>query len=275
MASTGTVSTWQYMVLGISLFFAGGLLACLGSSPRPLVRAFAHSDCFHARPLYDALEHGFCSIEADIHLVDGAILVAHDRDKCERSKTLQALYLDPLRERVQTNGGSVFGDGGVVSLLVDVKTDGRSTYAALDRILRDYADILTEFREDSVIERAVTVLISGSRAIDMIASQATRFAAIDGRLPDLDRNAPATLFPMISADWKGEFAWRGVGALSEEDKTKLERIVTRCHEQGKLLRFWGLPDSDNVWRTLTECSVDVLMSDDLGALRDFLVAQDK
>src|SRR5215475_7710089 len=81
------------------------------AQPTPLVRVHAHNDYEHKRPLFDALDHGFCSVEADIYLVDGALLVAHDRDQVKPERTLQALYLDPLRERVKTNGGRVYANG--------------------------------------------------------------------------------------------------------------------------------------------------------------------
>src|SRR2546430_573705 len=74
------------------------------NSPPPLTRAHAHNDYEHTRPLLDALDHGFCSIEADIWLVDGKLLVAHERGNVKPDRTLQALYLDPLRERVRWNG---------------------------------------------------------------------------------------------------------------------------------------------------------------------------
>src|SRR2546428_9116617 len=78
------------------------------NSPPPLTRAHAHNDYEHTRPLLDALDHGFCSIEADIWLVDGKLLVAHDRGKVKPDRTLQALYLDPMRERVRRNRGGAF-----------------------------------------------------------------------------------------------------------------------------------------------------------------------
>ena len=72
----------------------------LAGQPRPLTNVHAHNDYEHTRPLLDALQHGFCSVEADVHLVDGQLLVAHSRLDVNPGKTLQALYLDPLRERV-------------------------------------------------------------------------------------------------------------------------------------------------------------------------------
>src|SRR5512135_1483640 len=49
------------------------------AQPTPLVHAHAHNDYQHERPLLDALDRGFCSVEADVHLVNGELLVAHAR----------------------------------------------------------------------------------------------------------------------------------------------------------------------------------------------------
>src|SRR6266550_2676687 len=68
--------------------------------PTPLAHAHAHNDYEHARPLMDALDRGFCSVEADVWLVNGQLLVAHDLKDARPDRTLQALYLDPLRARV-------------------------------------------------------------------------------------------------------------------------------------------------------------------------------
>src|SRR3954469_7012674 len=77
------------------------LPAALGAQVIPLEHAHAHNDYEHARPLAEALEHGFTSVEADIWLVDGQLLVAHDRDKVDTARTLESLYLAPLRKSIQ------------------------------------------------------------------------------------------------------------------------------------------------------------------------------
>src|SRR5689334_4607279 len=94
----------------------------------PLRRAHAHNDYEHKRPLFDALDHGFCSVEADVYLIDGKLLVAHDRKDVKPDRTLEALYLDPLRERARANGGRVYPGGPTVFLLVDVKSGAEETY---------------------------------------------------------------------------------------------------------------------------------------------------
>src|SRR4051812_35240043 len=99
---------------------------------KPLTNVHAHNDYEHTRPLFDALDNGFCSVEADIHLVDGKLLVAHDSKEVRPDRTLQSLYLDPLRKRAKQNGGRIYAKGPVsIILLIDIKTDATPTYAAL------------------------------------------------------------------------------------------------------------------------------------------------
>jgi hypothetical protein len=240
-------------------------------SPIPLVRAHAHNDYLHERPLLDALECGFCSIEADVYLVDGALLVAHDRDQCRPERTLEALYLDPLRERVRQHGGRVYPNGPVVHLLVDFKSDGEATWAVLHEMLKQYADVVTEFRGRETTERAVTVLVSGDRPVETIAAQTPRYAAVDGRPDDLDRNPGANLVPLISSNWGDLFKSGKGGILSAEDKETLDDLVRRAHEQGRRIRFWGLPWAGDIWDVLYEHGVDLINADNLSGLQTFLL----
>ena len=107
----------------------------LGGEPVPLIHAHAHNDYVHKRPLFNALDDGFCSVEADIYLVDGQLLVAHVRSQVKPERTLQALYLDPLSERVKKNGGHVYPAGPEFTLLVEIKADWRTTdYRSYTRI---------------------------------------------------------------------------------------------------------------------------------------------
>ena len=143
----------------------------------PLDRAHSHNDYMRPRPLLDALDAGFCSVEADIYLVDGELLVAHDADKTDASRTLRGMYLDPLRERVKRNGGRVYPGGPPVTLFIDIKDDASATYPRLAAVLREYSEMLTSFTKDATETRAVTVLISGNSPRDLVAAEETRLAA--------------------------------------------------------------------------------------------------
>jgi hypothetical protein len=105
----------------------------------PLAKAHAHNDYWHSHPLYDALDHGFTSVEADVFLVNGELLVGHDWSELRPDRTLRSLYLDPLKKIIQQNGGSVYPEyPHDFFLWIDVKTDGEFTYRVLHEQLLQY-----------------------------------------------------------------------------------------------------------------------------------------
>lgn len=244
----------------------------------PLAQAHAHNDYRHDRPLHDALAHGFTGVEADIFLVDGDLHVAHDRDEITPERTLRRLYLDPLRERVEQNGGSVYPNGPQVTLLIDFKSDAVSTYRALDRILAEYPDVFTSFGPGGRSDGAVLAIISGNRPYEIMAAQKVRYAGYDGRLSDLNSQAPTDLMPLISDNWTNHFTWRGVGEMPVAERRKLREIVRTAHEKGRRVRFWSTPDNPSrareaLWRELVSAGVDMLNTDDLEGLQQFLLAE--
>lgn len=245
------------------------------AEPAPLPRAHAHNDYEHARPLLDALSHGFGSVEADIWLVEGRLLVAHDLKNVKPERTLAALYLEPLRERIAAQGGRVSRGGPSVVLLVDVKSEAVATYAALHAVLVTYADLLTTWRDGRMESKAITVIVSGNRATKEIAAQPVRFAAVDGRSGDLETNPPPALVPLISDNWQKLFQWRWQGAMPASERAKLAAFVERAHAQGRKVRFWNTPDRPDAWRLLSDAGVDVIGTDDLAGLAAFFAGEAK
>ncbi|MQA79404.1 MAG: hypothetical protein GEV10_13155 [Streptosporangiales bacterium] len=265
------------LLLGVMLAIGGVPgTATADTGPAPLRQAHAHNDYEHPRPLHDALDHGFTSVEADIWLVDGRLLVAHDLADVDPSRTLRSLYLDPLDEVAKKNGGSVYpGDRGPFQLLVDVKSEAEVTYAALDKELKRYPKLVTHWRHGREKTRAVTAVVSGNRAFDLMARQKVRYAGYDGRLSDLASDAPASLMPLVSDNWTTHFAWNGDGPIPADQREKLRTIVDTAHAKGYRLRFWETPDTAGpartaVWTELRDAGVDHLNTDDLAGLQDFL-----
>lgn len=249
-------------------------LVCLAGAaePLPLSRAHAHNDYEHARPLLDALEQGFCSVEADIHLVDGALLVAHDLSRAQPERTLEALYLEPLRQRVRANGGRVFRNGPSCWLLIDLKSDGAATWKVLGPVLERYREMLTSYEAERTATNAVTVVLSGNAPSRLLTEQTQRLAAFDGRVADLESKPSPHLVPMISASWGSQFQWRGEGPMPVAEATRLRELVAQAHGQGRRLRFWGGPDLEARWRVEWEAGVDLINTDRLAGLAGFLRA---
>ncbi len=247
--------------------------AAFAAEPAPLLRAHAHNDYEHPRPLLDALDHGFGSIEADVYLIDGHLLVAHNRADVKPERTLEALYLDPLRARVRANGGRVYRGGPTITLLVDVKSAAAATYTALHAVLQNYAEMLTTFRDGITQPGAITVIVSGARAPAVMAAQPLRYAAMDGRIEDLAGKTTSALVPWISDTWPKLFTWKWAGPMPDEERKKLQDVVERAHIQGRRVRFWSTPDTPEAWRVLFDAGVDLINTDDLAGLQAFLLQQ--
>jgi hypothetical protein len=259
-----------------SYAIALSLIAICGAAPatEPLPSAHAHNDYWHQRPLLDALDHGFTSVEADIFVVDGKLLVGHARGELKPERTLEALYLEPLARRAKENGGRIYQDGKRFFLLVDIKSDADTAFQDVHKSLANFADLLTVVEGGEVSEGAVTVVISGNRPIAELERASPRYAGIDGRLSDLDSDRPSHLMPMISDNWRSHFTWRGDGAMPPDEQRKLREIVDKVHKAGRVVRFWGTPENEAVWRELRSSGVDLIGTDRLDRLATFLRSDD-
>ncbi|MFI9465157.1 phosphatidylinositol-specific phospholipase C/glycerophosphodiester phosphodiesterase family protein [Streptomyces xiamenensis] len=276
----------------LALTATAGALAVpvlIGARPTPPAepplarRAHAHNDYEHPRPLHDALDHGFASVEADIWLVDGQLLVAHDAIDLDPARTLQSLYLDPLAARIRANGGAVYRSAPRQSLqlLIDLKTAGDPTYRALSRALRPYRPLLSSATAGGRVRRGpVTAVVSGDRAARVpMEAEAVRWAFYDGRIEDLGGPAPASFIPLISGNWNNSFRWQGAGPIPAAERAALHDLTARAHAAGQTVRFWATPDApgparDAVWRELLAAGADWINTDDLPGLAAFLRTHD-
>jgi hypothetical protein len=241
----------------------------------PILSGHSHNDYLHQRPLWEAISYAFASIEIDVHLVDGALLVGHDDDDLDATETLQSLYLDPLRDHVREHDGRVYPSPYSLILLIDIKSDASSTYEVLSGVLSQYPEMLTRYSETSVQPGAIDVIVSGNRPRELMMNEVPRFATYDGRLADLEVEVPANFISLISDNWENHFEWRGLGGLSDRDHRKLAQIVQATHGSGYRLRFWNTPSPENgslenVWSQLLDAGVDLMNIDDLKAYRDFV-----
>ena len=256
-----------------ALLFAAWPCVAEPTEPKPLVRAHAHNDYYHKRPLLDALASGFCSVEADVFLKDDTLLVGHSRFELKKERTLESLYLAPLAKRVKANGGSVYKTKAPFHLMIDFKTGGPATYAALRPLLEKYRSMLTAFTADTTKPGAVTIVISGSRPREAMEKDPARLAGYDGRLGDLGKAESRHFMPWISDSWRSHFKWRGKGELPPREQAKLAKIVKSAHADGQKIRFWAAPDTPAAWEIFHKVGVDFINTDHLENLAEFLRAK--
>ena len=80
-------------------------ILCLPPTAETAVPVHSHNDYWRSRPLQEALEAGCLSIEADVVVREGKLMVGHGPREATPERTLTSMYLSPLAEIVQ-NGGS-------------------------------------------------------------------------------------------------------------------------------------------------------------------------
>lgn len=250
---------------------AGSLATAQTGIPLP---AHSHNDYERPRPLFSALQLRFASVEADIYLVDDELRVGHDARDLMQGRTLGNLYLEPLRLLVMRGAGQLYPETTTpLILLVDIKSDADQTYQALERALYPYERFLTRFTDDGVVEPgAVTVIASGNRPRELMESQSERFIGYDGRLSDLTGGSlDPSFIPLVSIDWKDVFSWRGSDTMPDDQRQYLESLVTMARNNDVKLRFWNAPDIPPVWEVLNQAGVDLINSDRIDALSEFLL----
>ena len=241
--------------------------------PSPLLRAHAHNDYLNKRPLLDALDQGFCSVEVDIFLRGQKFHVAHTRFGIRKDRTLEEMYLKPLAERIKRNKGVVFPGQKRFILLIDIKDDGDEAYPVLDRLLTSYGSLFTAVLHGKHRPGPVTAILSGARPRALVEKDQTRYCALDGRPGDLGDKAATDLIPLISDKWSNHFKWRGRGSFPPDERRRLSDFVKRSKDDGRILRFWAVPDRIEAWKVLHESGVDLINTDKLKELALFLRSQ--
>jgi hypothetical protein len=233
---------------------------------QPHLNAHAHNDYEHSRPLFDALENRFISIEADVHLVNGRLLVSHNRP-ATTSSTLEELYLIPLDSIRKNNGGWIYKEQQVpLLLMIDIKTDGEETFKILTRLLSQFEGSLNTAAHNGAIQ----VFVSGNRPLELIRNDTRHFSAIDGRPEDLGKGYSSKEMPVISENYKKITNWNGKGTPPQEELERVIKLAAKAHAENKKLRLWGIPDTEGTWSVLLDAGVDLINTDRLQELNQFL-----
>ena len=230
----------------------------------PHVLGHAHNDEMQAEPLGQALRDGFTSLEVDVHLVQGRLLVGHTyKDAVQKNLSLEQGYLAPLQQRVQQQG-AVYPEGPEVTLMLDFKGDAESTYQALKPLLSSYAGMLVHSQGGESLPGAVKVVITGNKP--KVEGCQERSVFLDASVNEAllhPNKINAQLSPTVSGNYRVYFRWNGEGTMPANEQSRLEKMAEDMHALGLQLRLWDAPDQPNAWSTFARLGVDRINTDDL------------
>ncbi len=233
--------------------------------------AFSHNDYWRENPLQDALAFRYNCVEADLWLIDDELYVSHERPEPNPAITFENLYLKPLMARIQANGGKVYpGSNRPFYLMVDCKASGEEMYKVLKKQIEPYKEYFCSVNNGEYKEGAILFFLSGDRPIKSLPKENNRFIFLDGQIKDLGQGIPASLAPVVSDNYEDFFTWDGSGEMPADQLQKMREIIQKVHDEGKLFRWWGAPDTETFKRLFIKEGVDLVGADDLNGLYNVL-----
>lgn len=218
----------------------------------------SHNDYEQARPFWGAYEASAASIEADIWLIDGIIYVAHDREDVHSDRLLKNMYLEPIKQVMDKNGGMAYSEGKGIQLLVDLKS-GPETLDSLIGLIK--AEKMESYFDVKKNQNAVQIVITGDKIAKEHFTQYPDYIYFDG-LPNVDYSEEQLeRIPMISA-YRGHFTkWKGKGKMDKTDQKRIKKIVKSAHKKGCKFRIWAFPDNEEGWRMSKKLGLDYINTD--------------
>lgn len=233
---------------------------------------FSHNDYDNLNPLYDAISNGCVHIEIDVYYVNGNLFVAHDFPDTLKSKTIESLYLNPLREILTENQGELFKHfSSELYIMIDIKNDGKNTYQKLKQIFMPYKDYISRVENGEFKKGLLRIFVSGNKPIDDILRDDIQIIGFDGRLENLDKDYSSEISPIVSDYWFNITNWDGISQITNQEFEKLKNYASKVHSQNKKARLWGAPDNINAWKIQKETGIDLINTDKLAELRQFLI----
>jgi alkaline phosphatase len=239
-------------------------------SPRRLIPAYAHNDYGNRHPLQDALSLGYQGVEADYILERGELLVGHGRSDLAQGRTLEQLYLSPLRERIGRCGW-VQSPGVPFLLTIEYKERAPAGYRALRELLERYRDVVAPAKMPVPVR---VVLVGWHPSLHEMAGEAPRIATVQARISRAGISVPegdSALIGLVSLDYGKTMSWKGKGELSDADRQILAYIAeARRILPGRQVRAYDVPAVREVYQLLLSSGIDLIGTKELERTAEIL-----
>jgi len=232
----------------------------------------SHNDYHQNFPFFQAYYSGMGSVEADVFLKNGKLLVAHNEEDTDPEKTLESLYLKPIAKVFREHKGHAYADTTkALQLLIDIKANHKEVLAQLVTELKPYLDVFSKQQN----KNAVSILISGDVPPAENFKDYPDYILFDGRPYKTYTPDQLSRIGMISDDISSYTAWNGKGTPTPPDLKKLRAVVAKAHALKKSFRFWGTKDNPNTWKELENMGADWIGTDHPEKLKEFYSHRDK
>lgn len=213
----------------------------------------SHNDYLRKVPFWEAFGAGCASIEADVILQDGELMVAHEKATIKKERTLKSLYLSPIQKAKELGLVDEFD----FHLLIDLKTEAYTTLEVLVQQLIEFEPMLYS----PANENGLKIIISGNRPKVDDYRKYPSWILFDYQSKSMDDQLPWEKIGMVSLNFRQFSVWNGKGRIVEQEKEKLVSFIRQVHSFGKPVRFWATPDSKSAWKAFYDLGIDYINTD--------------
>ena len=232
----------------------------------------SHNDYNQNFPFYQAYYAGMGSVEADVYLKSGKLLVAHNEEDTDPAKDLKTLYLEPISKAFAQNKGRPYADSTKkLQLLIDIKTGYKEVLAELVKELKPYLSVFDPQQN----KNAVQILISGDVPPSANFKDYPSYISFDGRTTNTYTEEQLKRVGLVSESIATFTVWNGKGTPTPTDKLKLMNAISIAHQWKKPFRFWGTKDNPNTWKELENMGADWIGTDHPEKLQAYYSGREK
>jgi alkaline phosphatase len=250
----------------LSIFMLGAVILTASQTASSQIKAYtvanahSHNDYKNSIPFYRAYEKGFGSIEADVYAVNGKLMVAHSKNEIAESRSLQNLYLTPLAEKLK------LAPKRQLRLLIEIKQDYKAVLPLVIEELKPFADYIASPGHPGNLSIVMTGAVPPAAEMPNYPDWITfDVDHLNGFTPQQWQKIGLVSFPL------GRYVrWNGKGVLNSKEIARVKGAIDSVHRAGKMIRFWESPDTKSSWLALMRLGVDVIGTDKIEELGDFL-----
>lgn len=241
-----------------------GQITC---SQPPTLPAYSHNDYENSHPLHEAMALGYHGVEADLVLRGGELRVAHSGAESKAGRTLETMYLRPLRA-ILHQCGRVLNPTTALLLNLELKERSRAAYDSLLAVLGRYSDLFEEHPPQRIAAVEI-VLVGWSPTAHKARTAIQRRLGTQHRITTRTSTSGPALpesVRLISLDYGKTIGWSGRGPVPQRAATWLSRVRgVKGTSPQYLARAYNAPASAAVYRLLLDGGIDLIGTEDLRA----------
>ncbi|TDQ07111.1 alkaline phosphatase [Pedobacter metabolipauper] len=232
----------------------------------------SHNDYNQNFPFFMAYYAGMGSVEADVFIKNGKLLVAHNEEDTDPDKTLESLYLLPIAKLFKQNQGHIYTDTSKkMQLVIDIKANHKDVLAVLINELKPNLAVFNP----KLNKNAVRIVISGDVPPAVNFKDFPDYIYFDGRPDKIYTPEQLGRIAMISDDISSYVVWNGKGTPTPPDRKALVEVIGKAHSLNKPFRFWATKDNPNTWKELEHLGADWIGTDHPQKLNEFYSTRDR